>query len=107
MGLHGLIFGISQLSQLSFFLIFLMLHICAQIKRGMLNSRSMDANRLKTHTANYAPLDPENERVVLCTGRSKMDRGFNHPVLGRLLLPVDLLGEYDRNHNEYVIHLKF
>lgn len=75
------------------------LHICAQIKSGLSNSRSTDANRLKVYTADYVPLDPEKEKVVLSIGRSKTDRGFNHPVLGRLLLPVDLLGEYDENRD--------
>ena len=67
----------------------------------------MDANRLKTNAKDYAPLDPETEKIILSSGKSKMDRGFNHPVLGRLLLPVDLLGEYDENRYKYVIHPQF
>jgi hypothetical protein len=75
-------------------------HICAQIKSGMSGARSTDTNRLKTHTADYVALDPMQEKVILRTGRSKVDRGFNHPILGRLLLPVDLLGDYDENRDE-------
>ena len=78
-------------------------HICAQLKGGISGARSTDANQLKMHTAEYVPLDPKVEKVVLTFGRSKMDRGFNHPKLGHLLVPVHLLEEYDRNHNEYVI----
>ena len=69
--------------------------------------RSADANRLKTNTADYAPLDPNVENVVLSVGRSKMDRGFNHPVLGRLLIPVNLLAEYNEDRHKYVTHSQF
>jgi hypothetical protein len=65
--------------------------------------RSVDANRLKTHTADYVPLDPNN-KIVLSIGKSKMDRGFNHKALGRLLVPVNLLEEYDENRDRYTIH---
>lgn len=72
--------------------------ICAKIKDGIGSARCTDANRLKVNTADYTPLDPK-EKVILSKGRSKADRGFNHPVLGRLLLPVNLLGEWDANRN--------
>jgi hypothetical protein len=81
------------------------LDIC-QVKSGISTSRASDANRLKVHTATYAPFDPE-EKVTLNTGKSKADRGFNHPVLGRLLIPIDLLGEYDEDRDRYVIHPQF
>ncbi|KAI0266035.1 hypothetical protein BGY98DRAFT_501775 [Russula aff. rugulosa BPL654] len=65
------------------------------IKSGISSVRSADANRFKTHTADYVPLDPNN-KIVLSIGKSKMDRGFNHTALGRLLVPVNLLEEYMR-----------
>lgn len=80
--------------------IYALISTCAQIKSGMCNVRSTDANRLKTYTGDYALLDTQSEKIVLSTGRSKMDRGFNHPILGRFLLPINLLGDFDENRDE-------
>ncbi|KAI0270166.1 hypothetical protein BGY98DRAFT_1068061 [Russula aff. rugulosa BPL654] len=71
------------------------------IKSGISSVRSADANRLKTHTADYVPLDPNN-KIVLNIGKSKMDRGFNHKALGRLLVPVNLLEEYNENRDRVI-----
>ena len=66
----------------------------------MCNARSTDANRLKTYTGHYVLLDTKSEKIILGTGHSKMDRGFNHPILGRLLLPINLLVDFDENRDE-------
>jgi hypothetical protein len=83
------------------------MHVCAQfpqITSGMSRARSSDTNRLKTCIAEYVPLDPKDgeQKVVLNTGKSKADQGFKHPVLGRLLIPVQLLEEYDLDRSRYV-----
>jgi hypothetical protein len=60
----------------------------------MRSSRSNDISRLKSLTRT---LIPENDPGILLNARSKEDRGFNHDLLGRMLIPVQLIGVYDKD----------
>ena len=74
---------------------------------GMCSARGVDAHRLKTQTGLYASLDPNDpeQRILLNDGNSKADRGFNHPKLGRYLLPVKYLEEYDKDSTRYAVYI--
>ena len=65
-----------------------------------------DTHGIKHHTAEYASLDPSDLEhiVVLGSGTSKADWGFNHPKLGHLLVLVDYLEEFNWNMAGYIIH---
>ena len=71
---------------------------------SLTSARAADAHRLKSHTALYAALDPNNveQRIILNSGGSKAGRGFNHPKLGHYLLPIAYLEEYDMDSARYV-----
>ncbi|KAF8257534.1 hypothetical protein EI94DRAFT_1708898 [Lactarius quietus] len=53
----------------------------ANLMQGMRNARSGNAHVLKIH------LMPQG----------KVNRGFNHPVLSQMILPIDYLKDFDRN----------
>jgi hypothetical protein len=55
----------------------------------------------------YASLNPNDpgQRILLTEDNTKSDRGFNHPELGRLLLPVAYLEEYEEDSARYVVYI--
>lgn len=65
------------------------------LKKGMRSARSIDAHRLKELAGRFAS-ETVGTQIGL-DGDSKMDRGFNHNKLGRLLIPVEYIKEYDRD----------
>ncbi|KAI9433957.1 hypothetical protein H4582DRAFT_2081635 [Lactarius indigo] len=59
---------------------------------GMRSGCSGDAHHLKTHTTMLASKTKAN---LTLSRDSKSDRGFNHDILGRLLIPIEHIAEYD------------
>lgn len=66
-----------------------------QIAKGLRASRSNDIYHLKTDTARL--VSEIGKQVVTLSADSKSDRGFNHNVLGRMLIPIEHIGEYDKD----------
>ncbi|KAI9445703.1 hypothetical protein BJY52DRAFT_422297 [Lactarius psammicola] len=62
------------------------------IAKGLRASRSNDIYRLKLNTTKLI-----GKPGVELSADSKEDRGFNHDVLGRMLIPVQLIGAYDKD----------
>ena len=59
----------------------------------------MDVCTLKT---NVGPMLSTPERPIALAKNSKSDQGFNHDVLGRLLIPIEFIDEYDHDSNAWV-----
>jgi hypothetical protein len=66
-------------------------------------ARADDTGGLKMKAAMYIPLNPRQEACFppITNEKSKSNRGFNHPMIARLLCPRKLLDQYDMNP-EYV-----
>ncbi len=68
----------------------------SDVMDGMRNARSTDAHTLKICTSNLARATATDPAIDLMA-HSKVDRGFTNDTLGRLLVPIDYLGEYDKD----------
>lgn len=78
-------------------LIFFRVHMpdCTrQLTEGMRGVRAADACRLKELTGMLASTAKD---ALGLSKNSKTDRGFNHPTLGRLLIPVKHYKVFDRD----------
>jgi hypothetical protein len=66
-------------------------------------ARSDDTGGLKMKAALYIPLKAKLDTCIppITNEKSKSDRGFNHPMISRLLCPQKLLDRYDKDP-EYV-----
>jgi hypothetical protein len=60
-------------------------------------ARSDDTGGLKMKAVLYIPLNPKQDPCIppITNEKSKSDRGFNHPMIARLLCPRKLLDQYD------------
>jgi len=60
-------------------------------------ARSDDTGGLKMKAMQYMPLNPRKDACIppITNEKSKLDRGFNHPLTSRLLCPQKLIKEYD------------
>jgi len=60
-------------------------------------ARSNDSSSLKHDAMGYIMKDPDTEPLVppIPRGKFKSDRGFNHPVIARMLCPMARLKELD------------
>jgi hypothetical protein len=60
-------------------------------------ARSDDTGGLKMKAVLYIPLKPKLDTCIppITNEKSKSDRGFNHPMISRLLCPRKLLDQYD------------
>ncbi|KAF8269196.1 hypothetical protein EI94DRAFT_1799482 [Lactarius quietus] len=63
---------------------------------GMQNARSGDAHILKIRASDLAREKSTDPAIDLML-QGKVDRGFNHPVLSQMILPIDYLKDFDRN----------
>ena len=59
------------------------------------NARSQDTNSARYELPTYVPLDPLVDVVQPPITSVKSARGFNHPVVGKLLCPLRLIPEYE------------
>jgi len=58
------------------------------------NTRASDTNSAHYKVPAFVPLDPLVDVVQPPITSNKSARGFNHPVIGKLLCPLRLLPEY-------------
>ena len=65
-----------------------------QLLTGIRNGHVNDAHRLHVMIAKL--INQPGIQLSL-TSESKSDRGFNHDVLGRLLLPIQHVAEYNED----------
>ena len=67
-----------------------------QLTSGAVSGRSDDTGGLKYDGLNYVMDDPTTPLTPSLTGTfSKAGRGCHHPVLARLICPINKLSEYD------------
>jgi len=59
------------------------------------NARSQDTHSARCEVPKFVPLDPLVDVVQPPITDNKSARGFNHPVVGKLLCPLRLLPEYE------------
>ena len=62
------------------------------------NVRSVDTTTLKSHIADYVAVDPHKKALdppIVNTNRDQM--GLKHPILARLICPVEVLAELVKN----------
>lgn len=62
-------------------------------------ARSEDSKSLKAAGLNYVAMDAPGKQLdppILSTDKSS-HRGFKHPMLGRLLCPVQFLKDFDKD----------
>lgn len=62
-------------------------------------ARSNDSSSLKHDAMGYIMKNPDAEALIppIPKGKFKSDRGFNHPVIARMLCPMARLNDYDAN----------
>jgi len=58
-------------------------------------ARAQDTNSARYDVPTFVPLDPLVDVVQPPITNDKSARGFNHPVVGKLLCPLRLLPEYE------------
>jgi hypothetical protein len=59
------------------------------------NARAQDTNSARYVVPSFVPVDPLVDVVQPPITDNKSARGFNHPVVGKLLCPLRLLPEYE------------
>jgi len=59
------------------------------------NARSQDTNSARYEVPTFVPLDPLMDVVQPPITNTKSARGFNHPIVGKLLCPLQLHQEYE------------
>ena len=59
------------------------------------NARALDTNAARYGVPTFVPLDPLVDVVQPPITNDKSARGFNHPIVGKLLCPLRLLPEYE------------
>ena len=63
----------------------------------MAKARQDDTGKLKTAIVSYLPLDPAIDVIappIIANSKIKSDRGFHHPFLCELLIPLTLMESY-------------
>ncbi|KAF8262121.1 hypothetical protein EI94DRAFT_1705017 [Lactarius quietus] len=68
----------------------------ANLMQGMRNARSGNAHVLKIRASNLAR-EKSTDLTIDLMPQGKVNRGFNHPVLSQMILPIDYLKDFDRN----------
>lgn len=68
-----------------------------------LEARSSDTGKLKHDGITYIPRNPGTDVIQppITKKMSKADRGFNHPVIARLLVPRHMRDEFDEVDSTY------
>jgi hypothetical protein len=61
------------------------------------SARATDTNSSRYEVPTFVPLDPLVDVVQPPITKDKCSRGFNHPVVGKLLCPLRLLPEYEED----------
>ena len=61
------------------------------------SARATDTNSAHYEVPAFVPLDPLVDVVQPPITKNKSSRGFNHPVVGKLLCPLRLLPEYEED----------
>ena len=61
------------------------------------NARTHDTHSARYEVPAFVPLDPLMDVVQPPMTSNKSARGFNHPVVGKLLCPLRLIPEYEEN----------
>jgi len=59
------------------------------------SARAQDTNSARYAVPTFVPLDPLVDVVQPPITTNKSARGFNHPIVGKLLCPLRLLPEYE------------
>jgi hypothetical protein len=59
------------------------------------NARAQDTNAARYDVPTFVPLDPLVDVVQPPITNDKSARGFNHPIVGKLLCPLRYLREYE------------
>ena len=70
-------------------------------------TRSIDATSLRRYIGQYLSPDPRKAGLdpPIVSGSGRAEMGLKHPVLARMLCPVEKLDEYDNDPVEWVICL--
>ena len=71
------------------------------------HARSDDSGSLREDGLNYVACDRPRkllEPVIPSRSTKSSTRGFNHPVIGRLLCPIKYICMYDEDSASYVVY---
>jgi hypothetical protein len=70
-------------------------------------ARSNDTGSLKHNAIAYIVANPSVDILTppIARSESKSDRGFNHPVIAKMLCPRDRLAEYNADPEKRVINI--
>jgi hypothetical protein len=77
--------------------IYALISINTKMVESFNNARSQDSNSARYEVPTFVPLDPLVDVVEPPITNNKSARGFNHPVVGKLLCPLRLIPEYETN----------
>jgi hypothetical protein len=72
------------------------LHL-SKITQGIGKARQDDTGKLKSSIVGYLPFDTTKDILdppIAPNAKFKTDRGFSHPLTGRLLIPYSQIEEY-------------
>jgi hypothetical protein len=72
------------------------------MQKGCNSARSEAFNRINLFTDRYLESGTRPVKCDLTTTR-KTSRGLNHPQIGRLIIPVEHVAEWDENTEQYVV----
>lgn len=73
------------------------------MEKHIKQARSDDSGNVKTNILRF--ITPKPEYPSLRSDLPKVDRGFYHLVIGRLLCPVALLDHFDRGPQQFALSL--
>jgi len=77
-----------------------------QLNRAAGAARSEDAASLLVAGLEYIAYDRPDRHIdppISSRAKKVEARGFNHPILGRLLCPIDYIAFFDEDPNGYVL----
>ncbi|KAF7968770.1 hypothetical protein HWV62_29340 [Athelia sp. TMB] len=65
-------------------------HLCDMLQKGIANARSEDTKGLKTAVISWIRMQLPGGNMEGLEAHLKTNRGFNHPLTGKLLCPVNM-----------------
>ncbi|KAF8263533.1 hypothetical protein EI94DRAFT_1703920 [Lactarius quietus] len=68
----------------------------ADAMQGMQSARSTDAHVLKIRISDLVR-EKSTDPAIALLPQGKVNRGFNHPVLSQMILPIDYLKDFNKN----------
>ena len=76
---------------------YVLISINTKMVEAFNNARSQDTNLAHYEVPTFIPLDPLVDVVQPPITNNKSTRGFNHPIVGKLLCPLWLIPEYEED----------